>query len=317
MTASPHVEHPVASVAADAAAPPPPASKTQVDSSLDAQLQAVALNEFVDAFGELASTDCCQREALGPSLEGFVLRGFLSAEECAFLRQRVGYDEDIAYANNRGQVYRRVVRQQIAHERLAEMLHARASAYLPDVYTVTDEGPSQFGPQATGAWRRTGVNASLRFCKYDAGGVFMPHYDGIYLEDVNNRSLWTIMVYLNGSFEGGATRFLDASAPDFVPEGPEPCPVLATLKPREGDCVCFPVSLYHEGQSVTAGEKYILRSDVMFQRAVPAGAGGTRQEQAKAQLAMAREYERCNRGDQAVACYRRAVKLDPDIEWMI
>jgi len=49
--------------------------------------------------------------------------------------------------------------------------------------------------------------------------------------------------------EGGATNFKDIS-----------------IKPETGMALIFKHELLHEGAKVTAGLKYVLRSDVMYRR---------------------------------------------------
>lgn len=57
----------------------------------------------------------------------------------------------------------------------------------------------------------------------------------------------TLLVYLNDGFEGGATDFRDFA-----------------VTPRTGDALLFVHDTWHEGQAVTRGHKYVLRSDVMY-----------------------------------------------------
>ena len=57
------------------------------------------------------------------------------------------------------------------------------------------------------------------------------------------------MIYLNDDFEGGATILSGIS-----------------VKPRRGMALVFIHELLHEGAPVTKGRKYVLRSDVMFNR---------------------------------------------------
>jgi len=284
---------------------------------------AAALDEFVSRFG---SSDA-SREPLpatrmiplgdSPLLRGFRVKGLLSEEECAYLRQHVGYAESLDIVNNGGQTYRRNLRTQLAHEGLASLLYARMDKLLPGEHVVP-EGETEFGPEAVGKWKRVSLNTSFRFCKYGADGVFLPHFDGVFIKNPRERSLWTLMVYLNPAtkFEGGATNFLDSSAPDFVPGQAKPCPVLASVLPEEGEVLLFPVDMYHEGQSLTGGEKYILRTDVMFERA-DAPVLTPNQEKAQEALNMAREHERQGNAAEAVACYRRAIKLDRSIEKLL
>ena len=49
----------------------------------------------------------------------------------------------------------------------------------------------------------------FRLCRYFPGGHFAPHFDGHYDKTPSERSLKTLMVYLNGDFTGGSTSFVD------------------------------------------------------------------------------------------------------------
>lgn len=110
-----------------------------------------------------------------------------------------------------------------------------------------------------------GLNGRLRILRYGAGERFEPHYDLVVADDDGGRrSLATVLVYLTADFSGGGTRFLDR---DGGGEG-------TRVAPRVGRCVCFEHGLYHAGEEVCAGVKYVLRTDVMFD--APAGRGAPR-----------------------------------------
>lgn len=55
------------------------------------------------------------------------------------------------------------------------------------------------------------------------------------------------MIYLNDAYEGGSTRFEELEV-----EG------------KQGMALVFEHEQLHEGAEVTAGIKYVLRSDVMY-----------------------------------------------------
>ena len=59
------------------------------------------------------------------------------------------------------------------------------------------------------------------------------------------------MIYLNDDFEGGATRFMQAA-----------------VKPVKGTALVFAHPLSHQGDPVTAGRKYVVRTDVMYASAL-------------------------------------------------
>ena len=121
-----------------------------------------------------------------------------------------------------------------------------------------------------GTWQLHGLNRCLRLCRYDQGGHFGPHFDGEYEADAAHRSFKTFMVYLNDDFSGGATAFVadhdlhfDAARGIYCSP---PGAALFRLQPRAGDCLVFDHRMLHEGGQVAAGEKFILRSDVVYAR---------------------------------------------------
>ena len=58
-------------------------------------------------------------------------------------------------------------------------------------------------------------NQLFRLCKYEPGGHFAPHFDSHYVQQADDtshiRSFKTFMMYLNSSFTGGTTNFVDES----------------------------------------------------------------------------------------------------------
>ena len=94
--------------------------------------------------------------------------------------------------------------------------------------------------------------ARLRCYRYAPGQFFAPHFDGSFVRGPAERSLLTLMVYLNEPPEGGETHFVDAEV---------------TVKPRAGLALLFDHHLLHESRTLRAGLKYAVRSDVMFRAA--------------------------------------------------
>ncbi len=47
----------------------------------------------------------------------------------------------------------------------------------------------------------------MRLSKYNVGGHFNKHRDGGFVLTDENRSIYTILIYLNDDFEGGNTIF--------------------------------------------------------------------------------------------------------------
>jgi len=118
-------------------------------------------------------------------------------------------------------------------------------------------------------WRLSGLNQRFRCCRYGGGQRFAIHRDGPYAPGPGERSWLTLMLYLNDAaeFEGGETSYYaDRSGREE----------LASIRPGGGDLVVFSHDLWHAGQPVTAGRKYVLRTDVLYERVSLPGAQQSR-----------------------------------------
>ncbi|MBT9586642.1 2OG-Fe(II) oxygenase [bacterium] len=107
-------------------------------------------------------------------------------------------------------------------------------------------------------WLLRGLNSRFRACRYHSGQAFSRHRDGAHSDGPTRQSLLTLMLYLNdgSEFVGGRTRFYNSRwAPDA-----ELC-----VTPRAGLGILFDHSLWHDGEAVAGGRKYVLRTDVMYE----------------------------------------------------
>ena len=102
-----------------------------------------------------------------------------------------------------------------------------------------------------GEWHLCGANERLRCYRYEPGQYFAPHFDGAFTRSRDERSLLTMLVYLNDCEGGGATNLVDLEV---------------SVVPRAGRAFLFNHHLLHEGARVTKGLKYVLRSDLMYRR---------------------------------------------------
>ncbi len=106
----------------------------------------------------------------------------------------------------------------------------------------------------------------MNLFRYEPGQYFAAHFDGIYKRSYMEQSQLTIMVYLNDSFTGGNTNFLDDKS--------KPHAITYPLKPETGIfnkeiflienfflgmVLIFEHDMFHEGEALVTGKKYIMR----------------------------------------------------------
>ncbi|KAG5653211.1 hypothetical protein H0H81_001688 [Sphagnurus paluster] len=134
-------------------------------------------------------------------------------------------------------------------------------------------------PQSIHGGAVKGINARFRLYRYRPGALYRPHIDGawpasaldetttppsyIYDSDPTVYSRLTLLIYLNDDFEGGCTTF-------FLPSPTQGILEARPVKPRTGTVCIFPHgaakgSLLHEGSGVTQGEKYVIRTEILYE----------------------------------------------------
>ncbi|MCC2641473.1 MAG: uncharacterized protein K0S45_1886 [Nitrospira sp.] len=178
----------------------------------------------------------------------FVIHNFLSEEECAALIRR---SEALAYEPGTvaGVLYEAVRNNErviVDDESLAADFFQRAEPFLPAV--LEDH-------------RLVGFNERWRFYRYQPGQTFKPHRDGPYLRMKTwEQSELTFMIYLNEGMVGGETRFFADMEQAFLP----PRQPYLSVQPKAGSALVFLHSVWHEGAVVQSGQKYVLRTDVMY-----------------------------------------------------
>lgn len=127
--------------------------------------------------------------------------------------------------------------------------------------------------------RPLGLNARFRFYRYSVGDYFKPHTDGAWPGSrvVNGElianaypdrySQMTFLLFLNDEFEGGATRFLRSDPSDYDSDGGNG---VIDIRTPAGAALCFPHGMHplhcvHSSEPITAGSKYIIRTDMLFE----------------------------------------------------
>ena len=106
-------------------------------------------------------------------------------------------------------------------------------------------------PARIGPYSLVGLNERFRFYRYRQGQQFQPHMDHWYRPCETRITLHTVLVYFNGDFEGGQTRFYEQ--------------VEETITPKPGLAAVFQHKIRHEGRPARRGTKYALRTDTIYE----------------------------------------------------
>eukprot|EP01084_Bolivina_argentea_P159147 277208_1 len=181
--------------------------------------------------------------------------------------------------------YRKCHRVTCKSYELANIIWNKIKLYF-DRDDIENIRPFGFGND--GIWRPTHINEVFRFTKYRNNDYFKIHRDGAYVESNTNRSVYTLMIYLNDNndFDGGKTIFYSpkysCNTPEiddkkenyklFLSENDQNDSIKVEITPKTGMAVIFNHDVWHEGCTVNAEHnkyKYILRTDIMFQRYFP------------------------------------------------
>jgi predicted 2-oxoglutarate/Fe(II)-dependent dioxygenase YbiX len=173
----------------------------------------------------------------------FVVPGVLSPAECAALVARI---------EALGPAVAPITRPEGPVLDLGTRNNARVMFDDPDLAALLWGRVRARVPAELLRMRAVGANERFRGYRYHPGQRFAPHYDGSFVRSDEERSLLTLMVYLNEGFEGGETALLDLDE---------------TVVPRAGAALLFQHPILHEGCAVTRGVKYALRTDVMYRQA--------------------------------------------------
>ncbi|RYE93862.1 MAG: 2OG-Fe(II) oxygenase [Myxococcales bacterium] len=94
-----------------------------------------------------------------------------------------------------------------------------------------------------------GANPRLRVYRYGPGERHGAHWDTVVPFVGGAQSLCTLVFYLNEGFEGGETEFPELGR---------------TVTPRRGSALVFQHRVLHIASEVLRGEKFVLRTDLVY-----------------------------------------------------
>ena len=258
-------------------------------------------------------------EPLG--IDGAVLDGLLSPAECASLvgaAEAAGFSFwDPAGEDDGQRRLRNAETIEFMGDTLCSSLWARLAPFVPPRVEVR-EGEDRHSLELDGAWVAAGLNEHLLINRYAGGGHFAPHADGSTEVSFDERSLYTVLIYLNDVGEGGATQLLRGDQSDATCADGGAAPLVAregavvhAVRPVAGRAVVYWHETLHAGQPVGAAEcKYCLRTDVMYRRDPPLATAPADAE-AYELYQRARSLEGAGDAMAALDCLRRAKRLSP------
>ena len=189
-----------------------------------------------------------------PSFICFVIPALFKKSECERLLSSNVKNSFQKAISNYPVYYRNNERLVVDDQELSDYLFQKVKPYLPQTIEIRSDIQSE-----NGHWTLSALNSRLRFCKYSANQYFHRHLDGIYYQSETKQSKLTFMIYLNSAadFEGGRTLFYKTK------ESTETC---AEYFPRQGDLIVFDHNVWHEGEVLMSGEKFVLRSDIIYSK---------------------------------------------------
>eukprot|EP00918_Siedleckia_nematoides_P052446 GHVU01114589.1.p1 GENE.GHVU01114589.1~~GHVU01114589.1.p1 ORF type:complete len:203 (-),score=17.85 GHVU01114589.1:1007-1615(-) len=131
----------------------------------------------------------------------------------------------------------------------------KSSRCIWDSFEETEKLWKKLEPHIPPTWngrKVLGLNERMRFLRYAKKDYFKPHYDGNYVRDNGEKSYITVMVYLNEGFAGGTTTFIHPFGDNIE------------IIPQTGSVLVFQHDVFHEGAELINGQKYTIRTDVMY-----------------------------------------------------
>mmetsp|Transcript_4961 Transcript_4961/g.6413 ORF Transcript_4961/g.6413 Transcript_4961/m.6413 type:complete len:435 (+) Transcript_4961:84-1388(+) len=254
---------------------------------------------------------CCESDLEG--LDAFCIDGLLTEDECDTLINTAELSNKFSFWSNDNENknlrdFRNADTIEMTHSSIANEIWIRIKSFLNSSITLNineNETPERYECDIEGTWDACGTNENLLISRYSPGGHFAPHTDGYSVIDINHRSMYTLLIYLNdcntpGAGDGGTRFYRDEAKGNLIHEGHthndnkdhddsnkaensnnngddgkarytsdrkyEICCIPAI----KGRCLVFYHNHIHEGTPPTVGnQKYIIRSDVMYTRRNP------------------------------------------------
>jgi hypothetical protein len=212
----------------------------------------------------------------------FTVDNLLSHGECQEIIQNVQNKTFLNLKTVYSENVRDSTRLCVFDSQLSSLLWKRLNKTLKREHLEFNFYPIGF--KTFGIWEPKRINNCFRISKYESpSSGFLSHFDNQFTTSFNDKSVFSMVIYLNDDFDGGETviheELLLNVDDEINNETFEGFTVQEEIKkvgvqnykkhfvrPKMGKCVLFSHSLLHSGESLTKGVKYIIRTDVIFEK---------------------------------------------------
>lgn len=132
----------------------------------------------------------------------------------------------------------------LVHPMISNQIYRAIKPYLPNHYQ----------DQKNQKWEYVDSIQTIMYAVVNTNQNFGIHTDTGYEFDSikHHYSKYTVLVYLNDSFEGGTTTFYSK---DFKP--------IAQIQPKTGRVLCFDIDLFHSGDPILKGSKRWIGTELI------------------------------------------------------
>ena len=273
----------------------------------------------------------------------------LSPEECKELCSLVDSSAELSFwseagrTNEKARAFRDADTLEVKSPVLVDAMWRRVQAALGSkerhiCIEEDDQENPQWERELPGEWVPTTFNHDLLFAKYPSGGAFAPHTDGRAVHNFNRRSFDSVIMFLNDvpAGCGGGTRFYknealkelqlvsngggNLAANEGQGQGRWSASeeyISLEVQPRPGRVLVFDQTLVHEGVPPASPHlKYIIRSDIMYQRKVPLF-DSPRDTEAYNMFKEAETVAEAGGVDESIKLFRTALKMSPGLATMM
>jgi predicted 2-oxoglutarate/Fe(II)-dependent dioxygenase YbiX len=189
-----------------------------------------------------------------------MINNVLTPEECAEvieLAEQSGFQPAAIYDAATKTVHRNCTRRMIDDDALAENWFERILHALNDTPYEHKVKDCPWLKEGNESLHAVSLNEQLRVNRYAQGQFYTKHLDAAFTRgsDAGDRegekSLMSVHIYLNDGYKGGITRFHGGGR-------------WFDVNTKMGSVLLFEASIPHEAAKVTKGEKYVVRSDIMY-----------------------------------------------------